>query len=162
VAGTGTSIRGEPTRHVFSPVKREQFLGWLRKGYTVTAAANACDMSRRGCYQCRDNDKELAAAWDDAIEAGKDFLEDEARRRAVEGTTRPVFYKGEVCGGIQEFSDLLMLSMLKARRPEYRESTKLDVNATLNINIVERLEAARARVRAGDDAKVIGHEPGPP
>ena len=42
-------------------------------------------------------------------------MEDEAVRRAVEGVPRPVFYQGQIVGAVQEYSDELLIRMLKAR-----------------------------------------------
>ena len=46
-----------------------------------------------------------------------DDMETEARRRGV-GYDEPVFYKGEVVGTVKKYSDLLLIFMLKHRRPE--------------------------------------------
>jgi hypothetical protein len=67
-------------------------------------------------YDRRNSDQEFAAAWASALEQGTDLLEDEARNRAVEGTEKPVFYKGEVCGSIVEKSDFLLYKTLVSRR----------------------------------------------
>ncbi len=49
-------------------------------------------------------------------------LEDEAVRRAREGITRPVRYKGKIVGYETEYSDQLLIALLKAWLPEkYRE-----------------------------------------
>jgi len=70
----------------------------------VTNAAIAAGARRAAMYGWRKEDPVFAGAWDDAIEAGTDKLEDEARRRALNG------------------SDPLLMFMLKARRPaKYRE-----------------------------------------
>jgi hypothetical protein len=69
-------------------------------------------------YKWRAADVELAAAWDDALEAGTDLLEDEALRRAKDGYDEPRFYEGEVCGHVRKYSDTLAIFLLKARRPE--------------------------------------------
>ena len=51
-------------------------------------------------------------------------------RRASEGTLKPVFYQGKMCGEIREYSDTLLIFLLKARRPEtYRERS--DINSTV-------------------------------
>ena len=51
-----------------------------------------------------------------------DDLELEARRRAVEGTERPVFYQGGEVGYVREYSDTLLIFLLKAHRPnKFRE-----------------------------------------
>ena len=47
-----------------------------------------------------------------------DELEAEARRRAVQGVRQPVFHQGKVVGHIRKYSDLLLIFLLKHRRPE--------------------------------------------
>ncbi len=80
-------------------------------------------MSRRSAYDWRKEDQEFANEWDAAEALGTDLLEDEARRRAAQGVDEPVFWKGEVKGFVRKYSDVLLIFMLKARRPEkYRET----------------------------------------
>jgi hypothetical protein len=45
-------------------------------------------------------------------------LEDEAVRRAYEGVERPVFQGGKQVGVVREYSDTLLIFLLKALRPE--------------------------------------------
>jgi hypothetical protein len=62
------------------------------------------------------------ARWDEALEDAADRLEAEAFRRAVRGVDRPVVYRGERVGTVHEFSDALLMFLLKAARPEkYRD-----------------------------------------
>lgn len=98
--------------------KRAAFLCALEQSPHVGKACEAAKISRRGAYDWRTDDPEFAAAWDAALEVGITAAEDEAWRRATEGTTKPVFYKGVQCGGIQEHSDTLLIFLLKAHRPE--------------------------------------------
>ena len=49
-------------------------------------------------------------AEEDAIQQ----LELEARRRAFEGFDKPVFHAGEQCGLIRQYSDVLLMFLLKA------------------------------------------------
>jgi hypothetical protein len=44
--------------------------------------------------------------------------EDEADRRAVDGTKRPVFYKGQIVGHVTEYSDQMLALTLKAGDPD--------------------------------------------
>ena len=60
----------------------------------------------------------FAAEWEDAVESGTDLMEDEMRRRAVEGVDEPKFHDGQICGYARRYSDTLLIFMLKARRPE--------------------------------------------
>ena len=84
-------------------------------------------MSRTVVYQERRENALFAKAWDEAVELGTRHLEDEAVRRAAEGTLKPVFHQGQQCGVIREFSDTLLIFMLKARDPRYREHASLSV-----------------------------------
>jgi hypothetical protein len=44
-------------------------------------------------------------------------LEEEAVRRAYHGTERPIFQKGVQVGSVKEFSDSLLMFLLKSRDP---------------------------------------------
>lgn len=85
-------------------------------------------MSRQAVYALRSLDGEFAQAWEDAYESGTDVYEDEVKRRAVEGTEKPVFYQGGIVGHIREYSDTLLIVALKGRRPErYRERFDVEI-----------------------------------
>ena len=48
-----------------------------------------------------------------------DILEDEVDRRAVEGVEKPVgWHKGKPGGYVREYSDTLLIFLLKGDRPE--------------------------------------------
>lgn len=98
--------------------KREKFLSALSDCGNVSSACLATALARRTAYNWRHSDKAFSAVWDAAQELGTDALEDEAARRAAEGTLKPVFYQGNECGRIREYSDTLLIFLLKARRPE--------------------------------------------
>lgn len=103
-------------RTVRTPEKGERLLAKLRQGYSVAAACKAEKIGRTAYYAWIKSDPEFAAAAEDAIEAGTDLLEDEAKRRA----TGP---RG---------SDTLLIFLLKARRPEkYRERQQIDITIEL-------------------------------
>lgn len=115
--GSGSKMRKRGVTE--DPVKlKAEFIENLSRGWTVTAAAKATKISRRGVYFWRDEDPDFAAAWDDAIAAGNEMLEQEAYRRAVEGNMRPVFIKGEMVGEVREYSDHLLMFLLRGRKPE--------------------------------------------
>lgn len=106
-----------------TPKKRQEFVNHLREmGGNVSRACAAINISRQSFYELRKRDESFAAAWEEAVEYGLDELEQEARRRALHGTEKPVFYRGAECGVIREYSDTLMIFLLKGGRPEkYRE-----------------------------------------
>lgn len=108
--------------------KRAEFLRLLANGHTVKHAAAAVGLARGTFYKLRDRDEGFKAEWNEAQEAGTQTLEQEARRRAVEGVKRPVYQHGALVGHVREYSDTLLIFLLKARRPEvYRE--RMDVTS---------------------------------
>jgi hypothetical protein len=106
-----------------TPEKGEKFLRKLRStGGNVSRACKAEGLTRSAAYAWRAVDEVFRAAWDEAVEAGLDDLEQEARRRAFKGTLKPVYYKGCEVGQIREYSDTLMIFLLKGGRPQkFRE-----------------------------------------
>src|SRR4051794_13562219 len=105
---------------------RPAFLAALGQTCNVVSACRAAQVSRRTAYYHREKYPRFRDAWDDAIDDAVDLMEAEARRRAVEGTERPVFYKGKQVGAIREYSDTLLIFLLKAHRPEkYRDNFDL-------------------------------------
>lgn len=75
-------------------------------------------MARSTVYNWRQASSEFAARFSEAMDEAIDSLEAEAWRRGRDGVSRPVFYQGEVCGHIQEYSDRLLVLLLQAHRPE--------------------------------------------
>lgn len=118
--------------------KVEDFLEVLKENHgNVTAACQAVKIGRTAAYRWRDEDADFAEHWDEITDAVLDEMEIEARRRAVEGTDKPVFYKGDVCGYIREFSDTLLIFALKAGRPEkYRERYEVKNTGVSKIEVV--------------------------
>lgn len=126
-----------PVRHEFTLNVREQFLKALGEGYTVSTAADLIGFTRTTLYNYKREDAEFSAVWDDAYKRGTEFMEDEARRRAIEGTTKPIFYQGVQCGQVQEYSDTLMLALLKARDPaKFRERADVNVSGNIALKVV--------------------------
>lgn len=112
----------------------------------ITAAAKAA-----GCHPARHRNDwaknpEYMAAFLDAQEEANDLLEAEALRRATRGTDRPVFHKGKQCGTIREYSDQLLVILLKANRPtKFRENVNHSGDLTTTIKMYGK-EAPTDRV----------------
>lgn len=102
----------------------------LSETASVSRACTRAKIGRRTVYDWRETDADFAKAWDEALDLGSDALEDEAIRRAKDGTLKPVFYEGRKCGTIREYSDTLLIFMLKGRRPKFRDHIKLDAHVT--------------------------------
>jgi hypothetical protein len=112
---------------------QKAFLAAYRLTGNITTAAAAAKTGRRSHYDWL-TEEEYALEFEDATDEAGDRLEAEARRRAVEGIERLVFYQGQVVVDkkgkpiiIREYSDRLLETMLKAKRPEqYRDNAHVE------------------------------------
>lgn len=102
------------------------FLAALREVPVVSRACEAVGIERSTAYRAAEADPELRLAWDDAMEEGIDKAEQEAFRRAVEGTDKGVWHQGTLVGSERVYSDALLALVLKARRKSvYAERKEL-------------------------------------
>lgn len=128
-----------------TPEKKRVFLEALGNTANVTRACKVARFGRTAVYGWRAADQEFARAWDAALALGTDALEDEAVRRAHEGTLKPVYQGGKKVGVIREYSDTLLIFLLKGRRPEkYKDRAIVEHDVT--DRLAERLEAAAKRL----------------
>jgi hypothetical protein len=118
-----------------TPEKKAAFCAALAaSGGNVTRACEAIDVARLTAYRWRADDETFAADWDEAKAIGLEALEDEATRRAFEGTQKPVYYLGAQVGTIQEYSDTLAIFLLKGGKPDkYRDNAKIEHSGTLTL-----------------------------
>lgn len=105
--------------------KKEVFLRGLTMGDSIQSSAQRAEISRKTVYEWRKTDEEFAVAWDEALEAGVERLEDAAYNRALEG------------------SDTLMIFLLKAKRPKvYSDRQRLEHTGVdggpISIKTIER------------------------
>lgn len=110
-----------------TPERKVAFLAALAETGMVTRAAKAVDITRETAYSWREDDPEFALAWERAKKIGMVALEDEAYRRAHEGTDKPVFHLGMQCGTVREYSDTLAIFLLKAHDPKYRDNSRVEL-----------------------------------
>jgi mannose/cellobiose epimerase-like protein (N-acyl-D-glucosamine 2-epimerase family) len=110
-----------------TPQKDGKFLATLAKTADVTVSAKAAGYSRRSVYEWRENDETWRENWEDAWHRGVDAMEEEARRRAIDGVNKAVYHKGKIVGYEKVYSDNLLMFMLKARRPEtFRDNSSVE------------------------------------
>lgn len=128
----------------WTPKKQQKFLDALAEYGIVTTAARIAKCSKQTAYNHRNNDPGFAELWDEAVDSACDLLEEEARRRAYNGTTKPIYQQGQCVGEIQEYSDTLMIFLLKGARPEkYRENASIK-HEFVNMSDAELIEAAKS------------------
>ena len=87
---------------------RPAFIHTLRNTANVRASCAAAGVSRKAAYDAKNSDEAFATEWESAMEDACDILEFVARKRAF------------------ETSDLLLIFLLKAHRPE-RYADRLQV-----------------------------------
>lgn len=116
------------------------FLDALQAGATVTAACAVAGVHASTVYDRRIVSKQFRKLWNTAIHISTPLLEGEAVRRAYHGTDKPVYQRGVMVGTIREYSDTLLTTLLKARRPDrYRDRHGDDARGpmTLNVTVVD-------------------------
>ena len=109
-----------------------RFLDKLKEVGNIRLACLAADIDRSTAYRTRQRDEDFAVAWADALQEGVDRLEEEAWKRA------------------KSKSDLLMIFLLKAHRPElyhdkirHEHTGKVEVEVATPTSDERRLEVAR-------------------
>jgi hypothetical protein len=103
------------------------FLKAFEAEHLVSEAAKIAGVGRRTVYDRRAKDSKFARAWAEVEERSTELLEREAYRRAAEGVERPVYSKGELVDHVREYSDQLLMFLLRSRRPDvYREHRRLE------------------------------------
>lgn len=119
------------------------------------------DSIRRQHYKYMHRDDEVGEryrqAFEDAMTEAAEHLEAEARRRAVEGVVKPVYYKGQEVGAVREYSDTLLIFLLKGAMPEkYRE--RYEAHHSGSMELLHNtpfagmtLDEIAAEVEAGDE-----------
>jgi hypothetical protein len=108
--------------------RRERFLEALSDTGSVTTAVAVAGTSRTRVYELRNADPDFATAWHEAEEIAAGRLEDEARRRALEGVPEPLVSAGKLVRDddgqpitVRRYSDNLLQALLKAHRPSRRQ-----------------------------------------
>lgn len=149
-------IRTQP----YTEKRGAAFLKVLEETGCVKYACKLSKLPRQTAYDRRATDSAFAAMWDAALEKGTDALEDEAIRRASLGTERPVYQGGKKVGTVQEFSDTLLIFMLKARRPEkFKDRHQHDIAGNLAVTQLTD-EQLNARIAELAGKAGIGMAPG--
>ena len=121
------------TNHVLEDaarrIKKEAFLTALGECGIITLAAKVAGIARSTHYAWLKEDPSYPALFIAATEQAADRLEEEARRRAVEGVKKDVYYQGKPCGVVTEYSDTLLIFLLKGAMPEkYKDRISTEVS----------------------------------
>ena len=107
---------------------KKKFLFTFAKVGNVTATCQETGTARRTHYDWLAEDPEYAGRFQDAKIEAAEWLEVEARRRAVTGEVVHRYYKGQkVAGGeYRKRSDMLLWNMLKSLKPDVYDRANYD------------------------------------
>lgn len=130
---------------------RPKFIAGLESNGIVSTACRVAGIGRSTAYDARRKDQAFADAWDEAIELAIGVAEGEAYRRAVHGVVKPVYQGGVKVGEITEYSDTLLIFILRALKPEKYREPKGDVH----IHAAEPAAPSPAARAALDAAQLI-------
>src|SRR5215470_12552834 len=105
-----------------TPERQRHFIKALSETGSVSTAAALAGSSRTRVYELRKVNPAFAAAWEEAEEVAADRLENEARRRAVEGVPEPLVSAGKLVRDddgkpimVRRYSDNLLQALMRAR-----------------------------------------------
>lgn len=125
-------------------LKKQKFLENYQAIGTITGASKAVGICRTQHYDWLKNDETYAEAFAQAEHSVADMLEEEAIRRAVQGVERPVYQGGKLVGMVQDYSDTLLIFLMKGLKPDrYQQRTTVEVKQQDAGALVEQ---ARAKV----------------
>lgn len=106
----------------FSTGRKLIYLDWIAKEGTYYLGAKAAGVTYATVLNHRAKDPEFARAEQEAKEENTDTLIREAKRRAIEGVSKPLIggrNKDEVVAYEQVYSDGLLQTLMKSRRSEF-------------------------------------------
>lgn len=113
---------GEIVRTIRSDIMKERYLTLYAVVGLMNTTCNILCINKETVYLWKKADKEFAKKLREIDERLLDSLEDEAYRRGVMGVQKPVFQNGKKVGHVQEYSDSLLILLLKAKAPhKYKE-----------------------------------------
>lgn len=141
-------VFGGDNATVRTPENAGVFLETLAETANVSEACRAVGISRSAAYVWREEDKEFRAAWELAAKIGTGVLEDEARRRAVDGVEEPMVSAGKLVTTVRKYSDTLLIFLLKARDPKYKDRSSVELTGRDGGPVAIEIEDVRAKLAA--------------
>lgn len=97
--------------------QKDAFYLAIRQTGLEATSAKAAGVTLRAVHREYENDPAFHEDCLDSMELQADILEQEAIRRAVEGTTKGIYYQGDRVDDEQVYSDTLLAKLLTGRRP---------------------------------------------
>lgn len=132
--------------------RKNRFLEELAKTGNIAASCRAAHLPRPTAYEYKRTDGNFAIAWDVAMAEAVDSLENEAWRRGRDGYDKPVFQGGQQVGVIREFSDSLLMFLLRGHRGElFHDKVRQEVTGAGGAPFFESLSQQLSTVYGNGD-----------
>jgi hypothetical protein len=106
--------------------RAKAFLAAYAHTGNVTRAAKAAKISTTAHYKRLKADPTYRLAFEQADIVATGLLEDESTRRAVQGVRKGIYWQGRRVGYQLEYSDGLMMFLLRGRRPDKYRTDKVE------------------------------------
>ncbi|MBF0400653.1 MAG: hypothetical protein HQL90_07780 [Magnetococcales bacterium] len=117
--------------------RRRIFLKTLAETGCVRVSARVVGLHKSSLYEARQKNLAFKQGWAEALQVAAGALEDEARRRAVEGWEEPVYQHGKMVGTIHRHSDRLLEMLVRGYNDRFRTTRQEIANAPGQILKIE-------------------------
>lgn len=140
----------QPGEHLTNEQRAEIqaiFLTELKQRANISDACRVAGIDRSTAYYWLNHDEYFASQWADAEAIANDALRREAWRRATDGVSEPIVSMGKLVRDettgqpltVQKYDTPLLMMLMRARMPEYRDTKNVDINQTTTINTSHQL-----------------------
>lgn len=116
----------------------KKFLHALSKTGSALKAARLAGQSRRSFYLAKQKFPDFARNWDIAIAIYQEFeVEDNLRKRAIDGVREPVYYQGNIVGYTIKYDSGLTQFYVRANmRDKYGDKSEVSINGHINHGVM--------------------------
>jgi len=144
-------------RQCFDYHKQGKFLENFAKTGHFTMSCKVAGVTATTVYQYMRTSDEFKAAVEEAREYSVELMESEARRRAVEGISRIIYYQGMPCGREQQYSDGLLMFLLKGNAPgKYKD--RAEINSNVNMTVKSLADTISSMAGMNIESNVVDSE----
>ena len=159
-----------PRFPILTPEKCERFLDHYVRIQNVKKAAKLAGANHAAFYYWRKKLPDFDAQWTAVTEVVRQArlsdMEDEAHRRAHDGVDEDVYHQGQVVGKTKKYSDVLLMFLMKAADPRYRDNRGISapdggpvqVQVTQSQGAMERLVTFLEGLVGDDDDELSADE----
>lgn len=153
----GKPIGARQRHDGWTPKRREEFLKSLASTCNVTASCRAAGMSAGAIYPLRQRDAAFRAAWAAALREGYARLEAALLHRAINGVSRPIYYKDKKLQTVRHYTDANSARMLARHQAAVLAAPEAVIDkatiAEARLTIERRIRAIKLRrTRMADHA----------